>query len=200
MSPFVPEILLALSAPLLFLHARRERGAHSALAFFAGGAALGLFREPLFTLLTGLYSYAPGTANFFGVPLYLAFGYTAPFYVGACLARDLLPERAGAAARFLSGGALAALVALPIEVVAIQPETRWWTWHFTPAHALFSSPALVLLGWFLSATLFLAAAAAVDARVRPSRRALALVALVPILVAVQSALLLLSRAAIPLFR
>lgn len=199
MRPFVPEILLALSAPLLFLHARRERGTASAVAFFAAGAVLGLFREPLFTRLTGLYSYAPGTIGFLGVPLYLAFGYTAPFYAGSCLARDLAP-RAGAAARVVLGGALAALAALPVEVVAIQPETRWWTWHFTPAHALFSSPALVLLGWFLSATLFLAAAEAVDARVRPGRRAAALVALVPIAVAAQSALLLLARATIPFFR
>lgn len=124
-------------------------GDREGLTLYATAVVYGLILEKLVIVAFGAYTY-PAEAYLFdvlGVPLAIAFGWSAVIYAGTTTARSY-----GVPLRSLPG--FVALYALHIDLSmdAIAIRVPFWTW--TPPGPWFGVPLGNFFGWFAVAFLF----------------------------------------------
>jgi uncharacterized membrane protein len=125
------------------------RGDREGLTLYATAVVYGLVLEKLVIVAFGAYTYPAEAYLFdvFGVPLAIAFGWSAIIYAGTSTARAY-----GVPLRSLPG--FVALYALHIDLSmdAIAIRVPFWTW--TPPGPWFGVPLGNFFGWFCVAFLF----------------------------------------------
>lgn len=124
-------------------------GDREGLTLYATAVVYGLILEKLVIVAFGAYTYPAESYLFdvFGVPLAIAFGWSAVIYAGTTTARAY-----GIPLRSLPG--FVALYALHIDLSmdAIAIRVPFWTW--TPPGPWFGVPLGNFFGWFAVAFLF----------------------------------------------
>jgi uncharacterized membrane protein len=125
------------------------RGDREGLTLYATAVVYGLILEKLVIVAFGAYTY-PAESYFLdvlGVPLAIAFGWSAIIYAGTTTARAY-----GVPLRSLPG--FVALYALHVDLSmdAVAIRVPYWTW--TPPGPWFGVPLGNFFGWFCVAFLF----------------------------------------------
>lgn len=125
------------------------RGDREGLTLYIAAVIYGLIMEKLVIVAFGAYTYPAEAYIFdaFGVPLAIAFGWSAVIYAGTATARAY-----GVPLRSLPG--FVALYALHIDLSmdAVAIRVPFWTW--TPPGPWFGVPLGNFFGWFCVAFLF----------------------------------------------
>jgi uncharacterized membrane protein len=125
------------------------RGDREGLTLYATAVVYGLILEKLVIVAFGAYTYPAESYLFdaFGVPLAIAFGWSAIIYAGTTTARAY-----GVPLRSLPG--FVALYALHVDLSmdAVAIRVPFWTW--TPPGPWFGVPLGNFFGWFCVAFLF----------------------------------------------
>jgi uncharacterized membrane protein len=140
---------MVLASALCLRHARGDR---ESLALYATSLVYGLVLEKATIVAFGAYTYpaAEYLVAFAGVPLAIAFGWSAVIYAGFATARGLgLPDAATPG--------FVALYALHVDLAmdAVAVRVPYWTW--TDPGPWFGVPLGNFFGWFSVAALFAAA-------------------------------------------
>lgn len=164
MSLSAPELGLAVVVLLLALHAICTHGSWFAMIWIGLTAAFGVGRELLLVVWRPLYAVQlggqpgvePGAAiSTDALPISVGAGWCVAIYLGALFAKGFVERsrfRGRIAPFVLAHGLFTAMVALPVEVIAVP--AGWWSWQIEEMCRIFEAPCFALLGWGIGGALF----------------------------------------------
>ena len=139
-------VVTALSAFLCLIHAWGDR---DAMTLWGGAIVYGLILEKMVIVGFTAYSYPASryVLSIAGIPLAIAFGWSAVVYAGVATARAMTIPRTA-----LPGfvGLYALHIDLSMDAIAIR--VPYWQW--TPPGSWFGVPLGNFFGWFCVATFF----------------------------------------------